>query len=241
LGQPNLLYFLPIIFYVQKSEPLLSLPSSAVQPLISRQNSTPTPMGKKRERHQNPQPFLSDDNHVSSSNKRSKSKPPKAPKPHQTEDNLISSDISSKILKQAMAQQKEIHDEANHQNPTSALLFAEEYEADAADDDDIDDFGGFSETQSRLDAEEIDEEDERVLDAFLTKDAGPQRTLADLIVEKLKQNDPNIASGSQFTIFVQLSLSYFVLIPFYLIPEMRPLPKLDNSIIELYKGYVIYA
>ncbi|GMY12818.1 Bystin like, partial [Fagus crenata] len=182
------------------------------QPLISRQNSTPTPMGKKRERHQNPQPFLSDDNHVSSSNKRSKSKPPKAPKPHQTEDNLISSDISSKILKQAMAQQKEIHDEANHQNPTSALLFAEEYEADAADDDDIDDFGGFSETQSRLDAEEIDEEDERVLDAFLTKDAGPQRTLADLIVEKLKQNDPNIAS------------------------EMRPLPKLDNSIIELYKG-----
>uniref|UniRef100_A0A2N9G2L7 Bystin n=1 Tax=Fagus sylvatica TaxID=28930 RepID=A0A2N9G2L7_FAGSY len=170
-------------------------------------------MGKKRERHQNPHLFLSDENHVSSSNKRSKSK--SKPKPHQTEENLISSDISSKILKQAMAQQKEIHDEANHQNPTSALLFAQEYEADAADaddDDDIDHFGGFSETQSRFDDEEIDEEDERVLDAFLTKNSGPQRTLADLIVEKLKQNDPNIAS------------------------EIRPLPKLDNSIIELYKG-----
>ena len=173
-------------------------------------------MGKKRERHQNPHPFLSDENHVSSSNKRSKSK--SKPKPHQTEENLISSDISSKILKQAMAQQKEIHDEANHQNPTSALLFAQEYEADAADaddDDDIDHFGGFSETQSRFDDEEIDEEDERVLEAFLTKNSGPQRTLADLIVEKLKQNDPNMAS------------------------ETRPLPKLDNSIIDLYKGYVL--
>nr|XP_023873117.1 bystin [Quercus suber] len=187
-------------------------------------------MGKnnnKRERHLNPQPFLSDnDCHA----KRSKFKVPKPKSRHQSEkaeeeenEELISSTMSSKILKQALVQQKEIQDEANLQNPNSALLFAQEYvtpkgaaAADDAqtDDDDIDGFDGFSETQSRFgaDDEEIDEEDERVLEAFLAKDAAPQRTLADIIVEKLKQQDPITAS------------------------ETRPLPKLDSSIIDLYKG-----
>ena len=35
--------------------------------------------------------------------------------------------MSSKILKQALAQLKEIQDEANLQNPNDALLFAQEY------------------------------------------------------------------------------------------------------------------
>lgn len=43
--------------------------------------------------------------------------------------------------------------------------------------------------------QEIDEEDERVLEAFLRKDAGPQCTLADIIIEKIKQKDANAASG----------------------------------------------
>ena len=66
--------------------------------------------------------------------------------------------MSSKILKQALAQQKEIQDKANLQNPNNALLFAQEYVtpkgivADDAqiDDDDIDGFDSFSETQSRF-------------------------------------------------------------------------------------------
>ncbi|KAM4124336.1 hypothetical protein ACB094_01G223200 [Castanea mollissima] len=187
-------------------------------------------MGKnnnKRERQLNPQPFLSDnDSHA----KRSKFKVPKPKSRHQSEkadeeenEELISSTMSSKILKQALAQQKEIQDEASLQNPNSALLFAQEYvtpkgasaaDSQTDDDDDIDGFDGFSETQSRFgaDDEEIDEEDERVLEAFLAKDAAPQRTLADIIVEKLKQQDPITAS------------------------ETRPLPKLDSSIIDLYKG-----
>jgi essential nuclear protein 1 len=43
--------------------------------------------------------------------------------------------------------------------------------------------------------QEIDEEDDRVLEAFLRKDVGPQRTLADIIIEKIKQKDANAASG----------------------------------------------
>ena len=214
-------------------------------------------MGKnnnKRERHLNPQPFLSDnDSHA----KRSKFKVPKPKSRHHSEkaeeeqnEELISSTMSSKILKQALAQQKEIQDEASLQNPNSALLFAQEYvtpkgaAADDAqtDDDDIDGFDGFSETQSRFGAddvshslallklffkkkflwfclvtenpwentnfqEEIDEEDERVLEAFLAKDAAPQRTLADIIVEKLKQQDPITASGSQLFWFFSFWIS----------------------------------
>lgn len=40
------------------------------------------------------------------------------------------------------------------------------------------------------------EEDERLLDAFLSKDAGPQLTLADLIVARIKENDSSITPSN---------------------------------------------
>lgn len=172
---------------------------------------------QKRERFQNPQPFLpsnDDDNSVASSKKRSK-----AAKHHQKQDKMISSGISSKILKEAMIQQKEVLEESEEPNATkNAFVFAEEEQSKRLveeDEDEIDDFGGFNETQSQFGnyEEEIDEDDERLLEAFLSKDAGPQVTLADLIIKKIKENDANIASG-----------------------ETRPLPKLDESFINLYKG-----
>ncbi|XP_041022233.1 bystin [Juglans microcarpa x Juglans regia] len=170
-------------------------------------------MPKKRNRHQNPQPFIADENASVASKKRSK-----LPKQHQTDEELISSGMSSKILKEALAQQREIQDEAEPRDANgnnNSLVFTETFaEAEEAEEDEIDNFGGFSETRTLFDSydEEINEEDERILEAFLRKDAGPQRTLADLIVEKIKQKDANAAS------------------------ELRPLPKLDNSIIDLYKG-----
>lgn len=36
--------------------------------------------------------------------------------------------------------------------------------------------------------EDIAEEDERLVEAFLSKNGGPQHTLADLIVRKIKEN-----------------------------------------------------
>ncbi|XP_030461043.1 bystin [Syzygium oleosum] len=172
-------------------------------------------MAKKRARHQNPQPFLAgdDDNETVVSSKK-QSKPAKK---HQKEEKLISSGISSKILKEALLQQKEVQDEADEQhNPSFSRKFLEGQGqfAEGEEEEDVDDFAGFSETQSQFGSydEEIDEDDEKLLEAFLTKGAGPQRTLADLIVEKIKEKDATVAS------------------------EARPLPKLDNSIINLYKG-----
>lgn len=172
-------------------------------------------MAKKRTRHQNPQPFLADDDETVVSSKKKQSKPAKK---HQREEKLISTGMSSKILKEALIQQKELRDEADEQqNPNFSRQFLEDqskFAEEEEDHDDVDDFAGFSETQSQFGnyEEEIDEDDEKLLEAFLTKDAGPQRTLADLIVEKIKQKDAAVAS------------------------EARPLPKLDDSIINLYKG-----
>ncbi|TXG73097.1 hypothetical protein EZV62_001676 [Acer yangbiense] len=171
-------------------------------------------MAKKRNRNQNPQPFLPEDvNSVASTKKRSK-----ASKQHQNPDKMISAGMSSKILKEALIQQKEIHEEAEGPNSNkNAFVFEEEDRNKRKveeDEDDIDEFAGFNETQSQFGnyEEEIDEDDERLLETFLSKDAGPQQTLADLIIKKIKENDANLSS------------------------ETRPLPKLDESFIKLYKG-----
>ncbi|KAL6339694.1 hypothetical protein AAG906_034780 [Vitis piasezkii] len=164
-------------------------------------------MGKKRSKYHNPQPFLADDG-VASSKKRSK-----PAKHHQAEEKMISSGMSSKILKEALFQQKEIEDEARDQNPNSSF-FAIEEEPAKDEEEDVDDFAGFDDTQSHFGGyeEEIDEEDEKLLEVFLSKNAGPERTLADVIAEKIKEKDEQFSS------------------------EVRPLPKLDTSIIDLYKG-----
>ncbi|KAG8639517.1 bystin [Manihot esculenta] len=169
-------------------------------------------MEKKRARHQNPKPFIPEDNDsVASAKKRSK-----AAKHHQKQETMISSGMSSKILKEALIQQKEIQEEAEQANPTSnAFVVAEEEAArhqQEDEDDDFDDFSGFSETQTHFGDEEIDEDEEKLLEAFLSKEAGPQRTLADLIIEKIKQENANFSSDTQ------------------------PMPKLDPSILDLYKG-----
>ncbi|XP_021278228.1 bystin [Herrania umbratica] len=163
----------------------------------------------KRKRNQNPQPFLADDDSVASTKKRFK-----AAKHHQKQDKMISYGMSLKILKEALLQQKEIDEEDSAGNFNGAFGSVEEERNKHEEEEDIDDFGGFSETQSQFGnyEEEIDEEDEKLLEAFLSKNAGPERALADLIIKKIKENDANVAS------------------------ETRPLPKLDDSLIDLYKG-----
>ncbi|KAK7284160.1 hypothetical protein RJT34_18901 [Clitoria ternatea] len=169
-------------------------------------------MAKRKERIQNPEPFVPDGNEAAKSKKRSK-----PPKQHQKEEKLITSNITSKIIKEALLQQKELRDEdqnaSNNNNFFDRLTDTPNVPQDVADDD-IDDFAGFSETQSQFAGyeEEIDEEDERIMEAFLSKDQGRQKTLADLIVERIKQKDASVVS------------------------ETRPVPKLDKSIIDIYKG-----
>ncbi|GMH31295.1 hypothetical protein Nepgr_033138 [Nepenthes gracilis] len=165
-------------------------------------------MGKKRERNQNPQPFVADDNTFVS---RSRSK---APKHHQQEEKMISTGMSSKILKEALIQQREIQEEDDEaRNPSHSAFAAVADQPPAYEEEDIDNFDIFSETESQIGGYDlkIDEEDERLLDAFLS-DTVQQRTLADVIAARIKEKDAEVAS------------------------EPRPEPRLDKHITELYKG-----
>ncbi|KAL8255212.1 hypothetical protein R6Q59_033433 [Mikania micrantha] len=171
-------------------------------------------MGKKRERYLNPEPFLSDEINKSVSKKRTK-----PAKEHQREEKLISAGMSSKILKEALIQQKEIQEETDAENPNK-IVFSEEPATQSQvddDDDDIDNFAGFSDNHSQFGGYEVEinEDEEKLLEAFFSKDARPQRTLADIIVEKIKEKD-KVSSG--------------------LSAGIQPLPKMDDSIIEIYKS-----
>ncbi|PHU12790.1 Bystin [Capsicum chinense] len=182
-------------------------------------------MGKKRERLTNPEPFLHDDD---SKSKASSKKRSKAPKSHQQQQqanptslfSVISSSMSSKILKEALLQQKEVDEEETRERNPNALVFDEDVAARAVqeeeDNDDIDNFSGFQETQSQFgdledDVDKMLLEDEKLLEAFFSTQNRPERTLAQVLIEKSKEQNAKASS-------------------------VQPVPKLDESIIELYKG-----
>ncbi|MQL68517.1 hypothetical protein Taro_000844 [Colocasia esculenta] len=133
---------------------------------------------------------------------------------------LISPSLSAKILSEALKQQSEILDKAEKaeeeklQKLPPFSIDSVEPSVASDDEDELDDFHGFSETQSQYDGyeQEINVEDERILAAFMSKDASPQRTLADIIIQKIREKDTEAPA------------------------DVRPLPKLDNLIIDLYKG-----
>lgn len=104
---------------------------------------------KKRDRIVNPEPFLPLGADAFSSKKRSKPS-----KHHQTQEKLLPSSVTSKILKEALLQQKEIQHEDNDDDaqPTDSAekITFRVHGLKDGDDDDVDDFDGFSESQSHI-------------------------------------------------------------------------------------------
>lgn len=49
--------------------------------------------------------------------------------------------------------------------------------------------------------DEVDEEDEKLLEAFLSKDSGPQCRLAESIVKRIKEKDAIVTSGTSTSLF----------------------------------------
>lgn len=162
-----------------------------------------TTMTKKRgrERHRNPEPFLAEYDGSVASNKRTK----KSKKARKHQDNFIlSSGMSSKILKEAQIQQKEIEDEEK------TKAFIEEQQNDNQLDEEDDDFGAFIENHRADEANQVmeammnetqrteEEDEEKLLERFLSKeddDAGPQTTLPDLILATIKKKHYDVTSG----------------------------------------------
>ncbi|KAM5563812.1 bystin-like [Rosa sericea] len=171
-------------------------------------------MTKKRgrERHRNPKPFLAEDDVSVASTMLTKQ--PKMARKRQ-ENLVLSAGMSSKILREAQIQEKEIEEEEN----TNA--FTEEPHNDEEDDDDFD---TFLETHREDEANKVmeaimneteDEDEEKLLERFLSNeegDDGPQRNLANLILATIKNKQYDVTS------------------------DARSLVKMDTDFIELYKG-----
>ncbi|WZZ71960.1 hypothetical protein YC2023_083330 [Brassica napus] len=188
----------------------ISRKQSNVQKTNQQQDKVRKTMAKKQDRIVNAQPFINDDASVGSSRKRSKVR-----KTHQQLDKLLEADISYKIIKVALAQQKEIAKEENaERNPITAVFSAasalnaeEEKRVIEEEEDDIDVFDGKFDDDSY-------QEDEKLFESFCVKNAPPQRTLADILIKKIKDNDAELAE------------------------EEHPDPQMDPMIAKLYKGVV---
>ncbi|XP_066344973.1 bystin-like isoform X1 [Miscanthus floridulus] len=150
-----------------------------------------------------------------------------AAKQHQEDEEAsIPPSLSAKILREARKQQQEemrADDSSDEQRPSAAEAAAGPSTSSSfpvptvdgeEEEDDVDEFDGFDALSEYDGGEvEINEEDERALAAFMSKDKAAERTLGDIILQKIMEKDAEVAT------------------------EGRPRVKLDNSIIELYKEY----
>lgn len=111
---------------------------------------------------------------------------------NEDDEEYVDSTLTKKILLQARKQQMEIEEENNEgQVPNSMKKPLTKLGVDFSDDekessdDDVGDTYYFENF-------EVNEEDERALEKFMTKDPVPMRTLADIIMEKLTEKKTEI-------------------------------------------------
>lgn len=127
---------------------------------------------------------------------------------------FVSSNLSNKILQEAQKQQKEIQKERDEETGVAAVrsAFSSIHNDFSSEEEDED--GGFSDSPSYDgEFEEIPEEEEKILAMFMAERAGPQRTLADLIMQKIQENDSAVQDTGE-----------------------RPVPAVDAKVIEVYRG-----
>ncbi|XP_075469772.1 bystin [Ascaphus truei] len=142
--------------------------------------------------------------------------------PH--DDGYVDDKLSRRILEQARIQQEEL--EAEH-GPVSGAprekttVLGSKSRADGSDSED--DEWPSLEKAAKLDqgscseAVEVDPEDERAIEMFMTKNPPLRRTLADIIMEKITEKQTEVD-----TMMSEVS--------------GRPMPQLDPRVLEVYKG-----
>jgi len=128
--------------------------------------------------------------------------------------------MSNKILAEARRQQLEIDNERDEETGVAATrrAFSAVTTEQKMDSDDSDDDGGFSDTEEIEEYEEVTEDDERIMSMFMASDAAPQRTLADIIMERINEKDMGGNEAAEVE------------------GEGRTLPGVDKKVIEVYQG-----
>ncbi|CAM6095048.1 unnamed protein product [Calypogeia fissa] len=123
-----------------------------------------------------------------------KTKTGKNRKVQETED-YVNPKTSNKILAEARRQQQEIEHERDEETGLAAARRAfstvsVNKKISAEIDSDDEEGGGFSDTEAPPEEiEEISEEEEKIMAMFMAVDAGPQRTLADMIMQRIQEKE----------------------------------------------------
>ncbi|EFN89984.1 bystin [Harpegnathos saltator] len=112
---------------------------------------------------------------------------------HRTEEDeeYVAPTLTKKILSQARKQQREIEEEIDLSDPKavkkSTVKLSNDFSdaGESSDEEKVEDIHYYENI-------EINEEDERALEMFMSKDPVPMRTLADIIMEKLTEKKTEI-------------------------------------------------
>ncbi|PVD32528.1 hypothetical protein C0Q70_07968 [Pomacea canaliculata] len=110
------------------------------------------------------------------------------------DDEYVDQKLSKKILAQARLQQEELEEEhgVSHSKKDAGSKKAHQKVSLGAKSDDSDSEEELCESEHSLDPLVIDEEDEKALEAFMSKTPKVQRTLADIIAEKLTEKQTEV-------------------------------------------------
>lgn len=63
-----------------------------------------------------------------------------------------------------------------------------------------------------MNQEDINEDDEKLFESFFVKNAPPQRTLADIIIKKIKDNDSQLAEGLMMIAYLFIVLCWIIIV-----------------------------
>lgn len=145
----------------------------------------------------------------------------------QQAEDYVDPSTSGRILRAARQQQQEIENERDEETGVAAARRTFSAAADLAtpmaggDSDSEEEDRGFSDTESQYEEmieEEVTEEDERIMARFLAQEDVPQRTLADMIMAKIKEKETEAGIAPAEN------------------QEERTLPGVDGKVMEVYRG-----
>ncbi|XP_026418626.1 bystin-like [Papaver somniferum] len=139
---------------------------------------------------------------------------------HHQKEMKMSSSLTSKILKAASFQQKEIEDEARKEDPFFSIPEKVGGVSEDSDSDSDERFGSLdelSETESQYnDYEvEVDEEQMEILEHFMSKAPGTQLTLSDRVINRIK-NAESVSAEQQHQPLPQMGKDIYKRIGEYL-------------------------
>lgn len=140
------------------------------------------------------------------------------------EDELFVDDkLTKKILDQARKQQEDLEEEHGLQSSSAGVKFkvpdakSRLLVNKGASSDEDDDYEEPPEDDTFYETIEVDEADERALELFMNENSKSRRTLADIIMEKLKEHETEVATLFSDAGSVQMA-------------------DLDPKVVEMYRG-----